>query len=129
MTCDKLDQIIINICTQYFIGVLSARWRLLQGPIIGKTCNVVKMVKAMCVLHNIVKTREPARYAPPGFVDSDDQDNGQWRTEGTRMANMEHQRARNSAVNSADMRDAFCNYFNSNIGRLDWQDDYITRLV
>lgn len=108
-------------------GVLSARWRLLHKPIIGNSENVVTMVKAMCVLHNVIKTREPGKYTPVGYVDTDDTNNGQWRNEGIELGPMEHQGARNSAVEAKLMRENFCSYFNSPVGKLPWQDVHINR--
>ena len=60
-----------------FVGVLSNRWRLLHKPIIASHENATNMVKAMCVLHNLLKSREPAQYIPQGLVDNAHEQNGQ----------------------------------------------------
>ena len=109
-------------------GVLTAKWRLLHKPIIGERENIMKIVKAMCVLHNIVKTKELAIYTPAGYVDNGDNENGQWRAQGHQLEDIGHQGARNSNVDAITMRNEYCRYFNSENGRLSWQDDYINRL-
>ena len=49
--------------------VLMANWRLPRKLIIGETENIMKIVKAMCVLHNIEKMEV---YTPAGYVDNED---------------------------------------------------------
>ena len=85
------------------------------------------MVKALCVLHNTVKSKEPNIYIPQGYVDINDQNNGQWRNEGNNLPPVPHQHARNSALAATNMRENFCAYFNSPIGGVDWQDEHIDR--
>jgi len=82
----------------------------------------------MCLLHNIVKTREPAFYTPPGFVDSEDMDNGQWRNENFKLAQVPRQGSRNATTSANNMRDNFCRCFNSDVGIVEWQNNYLNRL-
>lgn len=109
------------------LGVLSARWRLLQRPIIAKPENAIKVVKAMCVLHNLLRTREATLYTPQDFVDNDN-DLGGWRERGQPLIDMAATGARNSAAAAVAMRDKFANYFVSPEGSLHYQLAHINRL-
>ena len=88
----------------------------------------MKIVKTMCVLHNIVKTKEPAICTPAGYVYNGDNENGQWRAQGYQLDDKGHQGPKNGNVNAITMRDEYCRYFTSENGRLSWQDGYINRL-
>ena len=50
-------------------GILVARWRIFQKPIIGSVENVQNYVMACICLHNYLRLTENSLYCPSGFVD------------------------------------------------------------
>lgn len=108
-----------------------SKWRILKSAIIAEPNNVVKLTKAICVLHNFLRKISSSTYTPPGFTDSVD-DNGQvneglWRAEeGTALQSLApHPRNQTRAAIRA--RDDFASYFISGGGELSWQNDYVLR--
>jgi len=108
--------------------VLSARWKLLHQPIAAEPENAVTLVKALCVLHNLVMDQEPTFYIPPEYVDADDESNGEWQVDGNEMPQIAYQGQRNATFNAVEMRENFCHYFNSVNGQVPWRNDHLTRL-
>ena len=58
------------VMTLLSLGIIAARWRLLHTTIIAEPEKAAKLVKAMCVLHNYLRTNEDLPYAPSGFCDA-----------------------------------------------------------
>ncbi|XP_067940367.1 uncharacterized protein [Watersipora subatra] len=105
-------------------GVLSSRWRVLQRTMIGQPERVSTIVRALCVLHNLLQSREPAHYMPTGYTNTDDE-LGLWRNSGTALDEVRQPAPRNSATYAIDMRNSFMQYFNCNSGRLDYQEHHV----
>ena len=53
-------------------GILPARWRIYQRPIIADPNKVVLYTKAAITLHNYLRTTESSVYCPTGLVDEED---------------------------------------------------------
>ena len=87
---------------------------------------------ASCVLHNFLREKSPLLYTPPGSFDTENNEtgeikDGEWRTDGTygRMKPI-NVSGRNRYANSAkEVRENFCTYFNSDIGSVSWQDNFV----
>ena len=115
-------------------GILAARWRIFQRPIIAEPDNVVLYTKAAIALHNFLRSTEPSIYCPSGFTDSEDVDgnivNGSWREERGSNTCLQpvHQTGNNRhSFSAANVRDSFCQYFNSPEGEVVWQYRHIRR--
>ena len=85
------------------VGVLSSRWRLPQKPIIASPCNAIKIVKAMCVLHNMLRTEESSDYGITEVSTNADTT--------FQLSDIAASASRNSSVQAAIMRDRFAEYF------------------
>ena len=115
-------------------GILAARWCIFQRPIIAEPDNVVLYTKAAIALHNFLRSTEPSIYCPSGFTDSEDVDgnivNGSWRDEWCSNTCLQpvHQTGSNRhSLSAANVRDSFCQYFNSPEGEVVWQYRHIRR--
>lgn len=115
-------------------GILVARWRILKQTINAKVDNVDNIVKACVVLHNFCKLRgigkSPAcTYCPPGYVDSNDEDNGNWRLEIDRpLQSVGRLSSNNSSKDVYLIRDKLADYFMSH-GRVAWQNEKIGLII
>ena len=117
-------------------GILGARWRLFRKPIQASVENVQRYTMACVCLHNYLRQTDNARYLPTGFVDCEDTSGdikpGEWRSivqmDGCNglMAIGARRHGRTSNI-PMEMRDALKDYFISNEGKLDWQEEYISR--
>ena len=115
-------------------GILVARWRIFQRPIIAEPDNVVLYTKAAIALHNFLRSTEPSIYCPSGFTDSEDVDgnivNGSWREERGSNTCLQpvHQTGNNChSLSAANVRDSFWQYFNSPEGEVVRQYRHIRR--
>ena len=109
-----------------------AKWRILKSSIIAEPVNIVKMVKAICVLHNFLRDTDAAAYTPPGFTDMVDSNgnvvDGSWRSEaGGNALTPINVHSRNHTQAAFKIRDKFANFFSSSAGELAWQTDYVSR--
>lgn len=83
--------------------------------------------QATLCLHNFLRTEEmkldptSQHYCPPGYTDSEDQDNGEWRAEGRAEAfrNFDTSRIHNAYKNAKQMRDSLTDYF-VGLGAVPW---------
>ena len=112
-----------------FLGILSQRWRILFRMMIAEQSKAVSIVKALCVLHNYLRTVQDPSYTPPGFIDVPT-DNGVvqegfWRTG---PSNLTSTRVASRGVHrdGVSTRQLFSTYFNGN-GAVHWQFDVINR--
>lgn len=83
------------------------------------------IVKAMCVLHNYLRTACDTIYTPAGYCDYMTADgelaDGSWRTEANQhLEGIAPTTARNASQNAIDIRDYFQAYFNG-VGSVPWQ--------
>ena len=112
------------------LGVLTQRWKMVQGPIVGDPKNIEQMIAATCVLHNYLCINNDRTYLPPGSVDAiygqGDGNPGYWRTEGNMLPQAAPTAARNHTANAANARAEFTDYF-CNEGAVEWQYEHIHR--
>lgn len=90
-----------------------------------------KVVGACCLLHNFLMKECGNEYCPPGFADFFDEDgvlcDGNWRLSSHKpLTNIDRVNGRRGRRQSQaeTTRDHLKNYFNSNEGRLSWQDKH-----
>ncbi|XP_033098280.1 protein ALP1-like [Anneissia japonica] len=118
-------------CIENAFGVMAARWRILCTTIKAGLDTVDAIVKACVVLHNYMIQTENAHYIPSGFIDSECSGHfkaGEWRSvtkddDGLRRLN--RQGSPNYSYSAKDVRDFFCDYFNSAEGSVPWQNDIV----
>ena len=113
-------------CTFYMsTGILSHRWRLLCRSIVAEPEKAVKLVQAMCVLHNFLRTMQDSQYAPPGLCDSVDQDgsvrDGFWRSSQLALLGQDGYSSRSATLEASHIRQKFVEYFSSVQGSIPWQ--------
>lgn len=88
-------------------GILSNKWRIFHRPLNVNTDFAVDIVKACCVLHNYVRQRDGYNFDDTLVITGlQDFETGST-LQGGRYANK--------------IRDAYCNYFNSDVGKVAWQ--------
>lgn len=109
-------------------GILANRWRVLHTPL-GVTPDRARQIVLACItLHNLLRKRYPQLVR--GEVDEfDDEGNvvvrGQWR-EGL-ILTPGHNLVGNRIQREAKMqRNYLCDYYNSPIGALPWQDRVVS---
>ena len=112
-------------------GILAARWQIFKRAIYYQPIMVDNIVKACVVLHNFLCTSREHTYKPATFIDRELEDgqivNGEWRNEAS-VAEMLTPLPRSSLPRQVPnkeakrLRDAFKTYFNSNVGKVSWQD-------
>ena len=113
-------------------GILANKWRIFHGQIFLNPENTMKVTLACCALHNYV-IKEGAKRGEticgPGLIDVENDDGtvvpGSWRKEPTGLLDLNGagmNRANRATRPAIAKRDDFCFYFNSDIGKVDWQD-------
>lgn len=113
-------------------GILTQRWKVVQGPVISNPENVEKMVAATTALHNYLCHTNDATYLPVGAVDAINGNeevgaNGYWRAGGGNVLPQGPGAGpRNHTVDAANARAAFTDYFTT-VGAVDWQYDHVNR--
>ena len=109
-------------------GILSHRWRLLFRSIIAEPSKAVKLVKAMCVLHNFLRIRQDQHYSPPGIADAVEVDGqvqeGFWRSSQLSILGQEGYSSRSATQEGHNIRKHLVKYF-SNEGIVPWQVAHI----
>ncbi|XP_030763488.1 protein ALP1-like [Sitophilus oryzae] len=104
-------------------GILVARWRIFQHPIISKVDNIENVIKATVCLHNFIIKYDKKLYVTPNLVDQDINGRlipGLWREN---LSHLSEIRDGNYDLRSAkDIREQFCTYFNEE-GAVEWQWD------
>lgn len=94
-------------------GVLVARWRILLTTIPHYSLITI-IVRACVCLHNYLKS-ECREYCPPGFVDSEMETNGLWRSEVTEnLTPLQHMGTNYSTNRNRRTRDLLADYFYEN---------------
>lgn len=113
-------------------GILTVRWQILLNTICLNPENVTAIVKALVCLYNyIMITNEEismpsARlYCPLNFVDSMDEDNGEWRNirGNVSLDDITRLGSNNASRRATEQRNILKNYFLSPIGeaQVPWQ--------
>ena len=115
-------------------GILSARFRIFQRPILAKIDTVVSITKACVALHNFLMQDNDSGfnpYCPRDFVDFDNHGKrkpGLWRkviVNDTGMLPIGNSSFNNYSKNAKEVRDMFRDYFNSEQGAVPWQWDIV----
>lgn len=112
-------------------GILAARFRILLGTIPMEPRRVETLVIVCCILHNLLRDDVLARNVR--LYDREDprthrRIDGEWRQVQREGGYDDLQPARNQGRAPADgkeLRDYYQRYFNSQNGRVDWQDDML----
>lgn len=95
-------------------GILASRWRIFHGRINLHPKQVDTLVVAACILHNfLLCSNENQR-----FLD----DAGE---KGQPMASVQKMRGHGATREAWNVRETFCNFFNSPAGGVSWQDRMI----
>ena len=94
----------------------------------------VLYTKAAIALHNFLRTTEPSIYCPSSFTDSEDVDGniviGSWQEEqdsGTCLQPVHQTGSNHHSLSAANVRDYFCQYFNSPEGVVVLQYQHVRR--
>ena len=111
-------------------GILANRFRVFMTHINLIPEKVEDIILASCALHNMLRMREEARdvYTPPGSLDVEDKVThtvhlGEWRRDpvSTTLVPLSKQGSNRYSRAAKDIRDKFCDYFNSDAGKVPWQ--------
>ncbi|OXA39154.1 protein ANTAGONIST OF LIKE HETEROCHROMATIN PROTEIN 1 [Folsomia candida] len=112
-------------------GVMSKRFRIFRRPIVAQPQHVESIIKACIALHNFLRTQDLSApsldpYCPAGFVDTGDEDNGEWRQEEHSLAlrNLTRLSSNMHSAAAREMRDSFAEYF-VNEGAVEWRRNLI----
>ena len=104
-------------------GILANRWRCLLTCIQVKPLNATKVVKGTLTLHNLLRTRYPGLQGME--VDHEDPNGnivpGTWQ-ENVELTDTIPHRAGCPNIEGKRQRNYLSDYYNSNFGRLPWQD-------
>ena len=115
-------------------GIVVARWRIFQKPIIASIHNVRNYVMACLCLHNYLRLTENSLYCPKGFVDvrsrSGDIKEGDWRkliggNDGL-LAPLKKAKGGHKKETAKSVRENLKDYFN-NVDALSWQITHVRR--
>ena len=113
-------------------GIMASRFRIFRRVLPSSPETATKTVLAAIALHNFIKSEEdnlPAEaqyYCPPGYADSHDEPNGQWRNEPQPAGLFDFERISVPAQErmSKNVRESFVDFF-MNEGALSWQNSRI----
>ncbi|XP_067944974.1 uncharacterized protein [Watersipora subatra] len=114
-------------------GVLSRRWQILFKMIQADQEKATNLVRAMCVLHNFLRTVNDTSYTPPGYLDIPNPDGsitpGFWRSQTQPPSDQPNrtQLRRGGTAEAAGIRDRLVQYFSSPQGSVPWQDAHINK--
>lgn len=117
----------------YFAGILSRRWQILFKMIVADQEKAANLVRAMCVLHNFLRTVNDTNYTPPGYLDVPNPDGtvtpGFWRTQTQPLIDQTNraQPRRGVTAEASQIRDRLVDYFSSPQGSVPWQDAHINQ--
>ena len=112
-------------------GIMTARFRVFRYPIHAKVETIENITKACVGIHNYLmsgKSSERGSYCPPSFTE-DNGTGGGWRelTSGdTGLLPLRNAGSHNYSVDAKQIRDTFCDYFNSPVGEVHRQYDIIS---
>lgn len=84
-------------------GILTARWKVIQNPLHMGAASAERIVKAIVLLHNFLKTHDDS-YCPPGYVDAyegDDIIEGLWRQQVNKPLKSHKRISSNNATKTA----------------------------
>ncbi|KAL2086109.1 hypothetical protein ACEWY4_017168 [Coilia grayii] len=116
-------------------GILAARWRIMGKAMECSEDTAEVVTKACIALHNFLAKGdqdlpEENRYIPPGMADRDGAP-GEWRriVEGdTNLTRTRRITAARATQDGMAVREIFKEYFQTDEGRLEWQDQHVRRV-
>ena len=115
-------------------GILAARWRIYNSPIIASTENAESYVLATIALHNYLRVTDNAVYTPVSFVDSQassgEKRPGEWRRivdDVAGISSILNVCGSRYSNNTIAMREALMDYVNSETGSIEWPWDHVRR--
>ncbi|GFY21264.1 protein ALP1-like [Trichonephila clavipes] len=111
-------------------GILAARFRVFDTAILTSVPNTKLIVLAACSLHNFLTNRSKNTYIPEDCAEREDILNGvliegNWRQNTNQLISCQMISSRGSNY-AKDVRDRFCNFFNSEGDDVPWQDNNYT---
>ena len=118
-------------CVENAFGIMANRFRVLLNHICVKPSKVDAIVLACCSMHNMLRTLKPSTYTvPDDTVDHDDLANsidapGSSQASVTNLPQARVSGRRSSTQTAKQNRDLLCDYFNSPVGAVPWQNDMI----
>jgi len=116
-------------CVENSFGILCARWICLARTLFVKPDRAQIIVSACCLLHNFMMTESKQEYCPPGFDDTYDETGtfvpGTWRSLVTNHSmmntNLNYANPGRPTKSATDIRNQLKEYFNSDLGAVEWQ--------
>lgn len=110
-------------------GILANRFRIFINPIALSPEKVEVITVTSCIIHNYLRSKSTEVYSQPTIMDHENLLThevmpGEWRKDGlgAGFRPFTHQGSKNSAK---EIRNTFCDYFNSSTGAVDWQEKMI----
>ena len=111
-------------------GILTNRFRVLFTTMDADAETASLVVRACCVLHNMLCTLADEVYLPAGYADQVQRDGhvaaGFWRVDNQNLDGMVAT-ARGHAVAATNARNRFAQWF-SEVGAVEWQGRHVTRV-
>lgn len=108
-------------------GILASRFRILLNTINLSPEKATTIVLSCCYLHNFLKKRNPNNYLKNSVdvenVCTGDISNAPWHND-IQLQHLQPLKGRNSTVNCKEIRNKFCNYFNT-VGAVPWQNQVL----
>lgn len=105
-------------------GIISSRFQVLKTEMRFRVDNCVRVVRAICILHNVLRKLSGQAYMPPGSLDNEDVNYqvipGDWRN-GEEMVRMRPTTAKNPLKIAKDTRQKLTDHFMSDAGAVPWQ--------
>lgn len=98
--------------------MMASKFKILERPINFKTEKIEIVIKAICVLHNLIRVHD-GTYSIPQVIQQDNVDLLYEDTEG----NIENNRTRPS-YSAMEIRERLCQYFVKPYAALPWQNKY-----
>ena len=106
-------------------GIMALKWRILLRPIEADPETTVRIVLAICALHNYL-IEETSEQTPASLADTGvgNDDNGRWRQQAPPLASLPPRRIGNRPTQAAvDMRQMLIDFYNG-VGAVEWQNDF-----
>ncbi|KAJ8966435.1 hypothetical protein NQ314_003533 [Rhamnusium bicolor] len=114
---------------EYVFGILVAKWCIFRKPIYASLETTEKIIQAAVVLHNFLRRKDAHEtphdriYFPPNLVDSDDNEDGEWRAMLTsNMFDLQNAGSNSHSRDAISIRNNYMHYF-VNDGSVPWQWD------
>lgn len=117
----------MNLC---LIGILAQRWRILFRMIVASHQKAVSLIRAICVLHNYLRSISDDMYVPAGYADAPAEEGdvaeGFWRQNANQSLTSHGMQSRSLSGDGLSVREYLCEHFSA-VGSVPWQLDVINR--